>query len=380
LSTRPSEPPAPPVPPEPEAPPPQGNAAAEIPAPVRQGRLLGHPLVRDLVVGVALGGLLAVSAFTPNEWPPSLGLGAAAAMFYVGWRTVQRRRSPVSAAGETPTAPLAPFLRVPASVWVAIVVLAAVFTPAAVWLYRSWTATVWNNPHGILIPPTMGYLVWSILRRDGDSSPQSSAWGFAFLVPGLLLVSIDAVLRTHQLAGLGFVLCLPGLSLLLLGAARTSRLRIPLLLAFLMVPLPRTLANHIYLKQLTAAAAAPLISSLGIPLLHEDVFLHLPHSSFRVLDACSGFGTLYVTVGLSVVLAATSRSHWRKVFILVAGPSLALLCNVVRIALLVAIGHFLGLGLLDTRFHEASGVATFLGVLVLLFLIADRRSLRESFL
>lgn len=378
MPTRPPAPPAPPAQEPGKSPSPPSGPARETSIPLRRG-WRSEGLGRDLLVGVALGGLLAVSAFTPNEWLPSLAVGAAAAIAYVGWRLVQRRRSPIATGREAAAPAAGPLLRAPASVWVALVVVAGALTPSAVRLYQTWTASVWNNAHGILIPPMMGYMAWSVLRRDADPSERSSPWGFAFIVPGLLLMVLDAVLRTRQLAGLGLVLVLPGLSLLLLGAERTSRLRVPLLLSLLMVPVPITLAGHFYLKQTTAAAVAPLLSALGIPVLREQMVLHLPRTSFLIADACSGFGALYAAVGLSVVLAATARSHWRKLVLLAAAPCLALACNVVRVAVLVGMAHFLGLGILDTRFHEASGVATFGAVLVLLFLIADRRSLRAFY-
>jgi exosortase/archaeosortase family protein len=58
--------------------------------------------------------------------------------------------------------------------------------------------------------------------------------------------------------------------------------------------------------------------------------------------------------------------------LITVAPLLAIGANVVRVTILVLIGEHLGASLLDTALHEASGVATFLVVLVTLIFIAGR--------
>lgn len=335
---------------------------------------LHGPSLRDVTLGLGLGGLLAISPFTPNEWKPSLAIGAAAAAAFVLWRmTVRPDARPQEAERERAFAP------VPARVWLALGAVALVFVPTALMLYESWTATVWNNAHGILLPPLMGYLTWSTLRHDPHPEPESSPWGLVLFVGGLLLVAIDGMLLTRYLAVLGLVIVLPGLSLLFLGPRRTRRLKVPLVLGLFMMPVPYATGVHLFLKQTTAAIVAPAIAALGVPVLREDTLLHLPRASFLVADACSGFSALYAAVGLSIVLAASARSWWRRLLLLVAAWPLAIACNVVRVFLLVVVANEFGLGILDTPFHEGSGVATFWGVVLLLFLMADHGSLREAY-
>lgn len=340
---------------------------------------MNHPLAQDLALGLGLTLLLAVSPFTPAAWTPSLLIGAGGGAALVAYRVVSRRRAPSPAEAEAAAAPPALPWHAPARVWLALAVLAAIFAPTGKWLYESWTASIWQNAHGILIPVVMGYMIYTFMRRDDDPIPQHSAWGLAFLGPGLLLVAADAALRTRQMAALGVVLALPGLCLLLLGSRRTRRLAIPLLLGLFMIPIPNTVGAHLYLKKTTATAVAPLLSALGIPVVREETLLILPNANFLVADACSGFATLYAAVGVAVILAAYSRSWRRRLLLLAAAWPLAVACNVARVALLVGVANHYGLGLLDTPFHAASGVATFWAVLALLILIADRRALRETY-
>jgi exosortase len=113
--------------------------------------------------------------------------------------------------------------------------------------------------------------------------------------------------------------------------------------------------------------------------VREETLLFLPNATFLVADACSGFATLYAAVGVAVVLAAYARSWRRRLLLLASAWPLALACNVARVTLLVGLANHFGLGLLDTPFHAASGVATFWAVLLLQILMADRRALRGTY-
>jgi exosortase/archaeosortase family protein len=74
------------------------------------------------------------------------------------------------------------------------------------------------------------------------------------------------------------------------------------------------------------------------------------------------------------VLAALATSHWRRAALILCAPLLAVGANVLRVTLLVLLAQTFGTRLLDTAIHEASGVATFAIVLVLLIAIANTRA------
>ena len=333
----------------------------------------------DVAIGVGVALLLAISPFTPNRWGISFLLGGMVGAGVTGWRILQRRRR-TSAAEMDDEAAAKPAPRAAApvapTVWLALVATCLVLAPTAIWLYRTWTGNIWNNAHGVFIPVIMAYMIHRALRDDADPDPDASAWGFALLIPGLLLVAVDSALRSQQLAGLGVVLVLPGLSLLLLGIRRTRLLAVPWLLALFMIPIPNTVASHLYLRRLTSVLVEPLLSKvLQIPVLREETLLVLPNGSFMVADACSGFATLYASFAVAIVLAAYARSWPRRLLLLLSAFPLAVACNVVRVSMLVALANQMGLGLLDTPFHAASGVLTFWAVLAVMILIAGRKQL-----
>ena len=168
----------------------------------------------------------------------------------LGFRLFSRRRSgAVSRPAQEPRQAAA---GLPLSVWASLAVFAAVFAPTLLWMYGQWTESIWEDGHGLFMPVVTAYLALAILRRDTGSERDASPWGFAFLIVGLGLLVFDSAIRVHYLSALGFVICLPGLSLLLLGVRRTKRLAVPLLLAWLMVPLPNFVATYVELPSAIA--------------------------------------------------------------------------------------------------------------------------------
>jgi exosortase len=328
---------------------------------------------QNLLLAAGVGFLVGASPFTSDELGPSIVAGVLAGAAVLAYRA---RTTPITEpeprAQPRPTATL---------VWlgVSLLLFAAVFAPTFAWLWERWTASIWQNAHGIFVPVVMIFLAHQILRRERDGAEESSAWGFVFLGAGLLLALLDAGARTRYLSALGLVVALPGLSLLFLGARRTRNIAVPLLLGLFMIPIPNAVATHLYLKRATAVGVEPLVELFGISVWREGTLLHLPNDQFVVSDACSGFATLYAAVAVSVVLAWHSRSKLRSLGILAAAWILAPAFNVVRTLMLVVLTHRFGDVIIESPIHEASGVVAFWCILGILFLMADREGLRRAF-
>jgi exosortase len=335
--------------------------------------------LKDIAIALGVGAFVGVSPFTPDDLLPSIALGGLAAVFLFVYRTRlrgdtsdvywdgRRKLEAIRIADITP------------AIWIALGLFAVVFTPTVMWMYKKWTMSVWQNNHGMFIPVLMVLLGRSVLRRYDDVQDDSSPWGFAFLGLGLLLVVLDSAVHTMYLAAVGFVVALPGLSLLLLGVERTKALRLVLMLGIFMIPVPYTLSNHLFLRNTTAAGTVPMLHALGIPASRDFSVINLPDTIFIVSEACSGFATLYSALALTVFLLCYCASPVRRALLVLAFIPLALAANVVRVLTLVLLGHWGSLSLLDTALHEASGVASFVVIIVVLFFLADRATLRNAF-
>jgi exosortase len=264
----------------------------------------------------------------------------------------------------------------PAWFAVVLVLLVLVYAPTVSWLWGRWTMSIWHNAHGMFIPPLAAWLAWGELKRLRDLPRQSSAWGFALVVPALLVHAFDTALNTQLASAASIVLLLPGLSLLFLGPARTLAIGFPLALMAFMLPIPLALTSrlHLALRHLATAATAAVVPWLGVRVFAEDTTLHIANATLEVADACSGFSTLYASVVMALLTAYFCRSWARRVLVLVASVPIAIAANVLRVVLLVLIVYWQGTDVLATSLHEISGLFTFaLALPVISWIGTDRK-------
>jgi len=326
------------------------------------------PILREIALAATAGLVFGLSPFTPNERAPSAAAGLVVGLGLIAWRL--RRDSPVwreenAGLGVTRDQLL--------GAGASLLCLAA-FAPTLRWMYREWTVSVWVNQHGLFMPFAMAWLARHKLRDHAGEPLEPSAWGFLPLCAGLTLSILDGNAQSRYLGALGLLFALPGLSLLLLGRRRTWAVRMPLLLGVLLLPIPFSVAAPLGLRTFTAAGVLRLLHALGITALREGTLIQMPPThNFVVADACSGANTLWAALAMALVLALTSDAIGRQVALILLAPLLAVVANVLRVTLLVLLTRWLGTELLDTPIHEATGVATFLGVLGPLMWVAYRR-------
>jgi len=253
--------------------------------------------------------------------------------------------------------------------WLAVLELILLFAPTVRFLFERWTISVWHNAHGMFVPPIAAWLAWEELRGSKSAPAVGSPWGFAFLVPAIGLQAIDTGLHTELLSAVALLLALPGLSLLMLGTDRTRRIAFPLffLVFALPIPLGMTETLHLILRHLTVAVTSVILPLTGITVFVEDTTLHLTNGALTVADACSGFSTLYAALAVATFAAYTAHSLFRRVLVLTLAAPIAILSNIVRILLLVALVQGWGPNVLHTVLHPLSGLLTFAISLPLIF-------------
>lgn len=240
--------------------------------------------------------------------------------------------------------------------------LVALYLPTVLWLFDRWTLSVWHNAHGMLIPFAVAYFAWIELHELGEVEAESSAWGFLFLGAALVLHVLDTGIHTQILSAGSIVIALPGLSLLFLGPVRTRAIAFPLAFMAFMLPLPLVLTEriHLALREIATSAAATIVPLLGITVYADGTNLHLREGVLAIGDACSGFSTLYASGAVAALAAYSCNTRRGKVLALAAAVPIAIAANIVRIVLLVLVVRFLGMPVLDTWIHPASGILTFL--------------------
>jgi exosortase len=251
--------------------------------------------------------------------------------------------------------------------------LALLFVPTILWLFDRWTISVWHHAHGLLIPPVVAYFAYQELKPLANRPVSSSGWGFAFLIPALLLHALDAGMHTQLLSAFAMMLALPGLSLLFLGAERTRAIAFPLVFLLFSLPIPLAFTEQIHwqLRQLATAATAATVPWFGIPIFVEGTTLHMANGALEVADACSGFSTLYAAVAVACLTAYSTRSASRKALVLASAVPLALGANLLRVIALVLLVVWQGPEILDTFVHPLSGILTFALALPVIFWLGN---------
>ena len=243
------------------------------------------------------------------------------------------------------------------------------YAPTVAWLFDRWTISVWQNAHGLLIPPVSAYFAYHALKPLAGLPRSSSLWGLAFLIPALALHALDAGMHTQLLSAAALILALPGFSLLLLGVERTRAIAFPLAFLLFSLPIPLQFTEQIHwaLRKLVTATTATMLPAFGIRVFTEGTTLHMPNSSLEIADACSGFSTLYAAMAVAFLTASFARTMGRRLIVLIAAAPLAIAANLLRVLLLVVLVEWQGEWILDTFIHPLSGMMTFALALPIIF-------------
>jgi exosortase len=251
--------------------------------------------------------------------------------------------------------------------------LVLLFAPTVLWLVDRWTISVWQNAHGMFVPPLAAWLAWQALKGRRDLPVQGSAWGYILLVPALAIHAIDAGMHTQLLSALALLLAIPGLALLLLGTARVRLIAFPLAFLVFSIPIPLGFTEplQLVLRHIAANATATVLPLFGVSVFMDGTMLHLNGGTVSIGDACSGFSTLYAAVTVAALVAYSAPSWRRGALVMLAAAPIAIVVNLVRVAALTLMVAWGGAWLLSTFVHPLSGMLTFALALPILFWLGE---------
>lgn len=255
--------------------------------------------------------------------------------------------------------------------WLIVLQLGFLYVPTCLWLWDRWTMSVWQNGHGILVATLVFYLVWEELKKLNSLPLDSNPWGFAILVPALLIHMLDTGIHSQLLSGFALYLSLPGLALLFLGTERTKAILFPLSILFLTLPIPLVFTEsiHLFLRKIATKSVAWLLDLLGVPVFSSGTLLEVEGGSLMVADACSGFATLYAAMTIAILTAYFCNSMPRRILVLLIAAPLAIAVNIIRVLILTLLVNWFGLDVLATAAHEISGLLTFAIALPIIFFL-----------
>lgn len=274
----------------------------------------------------------------------------------------------------------APRLHVPWPAFVPIVaVLAVMYHRTATGLWSTWTTNE-NYSHGPLIPLISLALVW--LRRDKLAAlpvrPDARGLLLLALGCGILIVGLRADLFALQCYSMIAVLF--GLSLTFGGMPRTRMLAFPILYLIFMMTFPPFVMNQLgyALKEFATGAAVRLSEALGVTLQRSGMSIYLASGVLRIENPCSGLRSLLALFATGLLFAYFQPGgNARRAMVLLAAIPIAVLGNIVRLALLMIVGHYVSVTYATGAFHDWTGYVLYAVALGTTLLVRHLVSPRE---
>lgn len=251
----------------------------------------------------------------------------------------------------------------PALILLLLTALFALLTwPVWRWLWGEW----WTNDsysHGLLIPLIAGYLAW---RRwpaeplDGDNR------GLVLTALGVGLFLFFVTRKATYLASFAMIIVLAGAVWTFGGLRLLRRLAFPLGFLVLMVPLPFVDRVTLPLALWTGTCSGWLAHALGLDVTVTGAAVSLPNAELVIGAQCSGINSIISLLTLTTLMAYTLGGPlWGRLALVVMAVPLAMLGNILRVANLLAVAHYLGVEAAFRFYHDFSG-PIFFGIALLL--------------
>ena len=255
----------------------------------------------------------------------------------------------------------------------AVAALLLLTWPAWRWLWNEWMGNEYYS-HGLLIPPLVLFLIWQRMRRDDSFRWQPGAGyggGLILLAVAIALYLWFANQRAYYLASFAMIGMIAGLIWLLGGRSALRTLIFPIAYLALMVPLPQVERATLPLAMFTGVCAGGIVRFLGLDVTIVGNSVTLPNADLVIGAQCSGVNSLIALTALMALVAYLVEGPlWARVTMVVLAVPLALLGNILRVASLLFVAREWGADAAFTFYHDYSGIAFFVAILLLLYPLA----------
>ncbi len=247
--------------------------------------------------------------------------------------------------------------------------MAIVFFPTLRWLVVSWSSNPYYS-HGFLVPLLSAYFVWR--RRDALKHRKPSNIGLAVLAVGVTMHLLAVPRQAHLVSALALVVALAGLLLYFCGLEAVRQMLFPLGFLLLMIPLPFVERLAPALEAFVSRYATLMVRVLGTPAENLGSQVRLANGAFTIGAPCSGLRSIVSLFTLAVVFAyVVSGPLVGKIVLIAAAPPIAMVANLVRVALLLQVAHLFGPEIGMKYYHTLASPLLFL-IAFTLFIVLGR--------
>lgn len=237
------------------------------------------------------------------------------------------------------------------------------------WLIESWI----NNPyysHGFFVPIISGFIIWNMRKELSNIEKLKSNTGLILFISGIILQNISTLYSIRVLSGLSLIVTIFGVIFYLYGWKIANKIKFPILFLLLMIPIPFIDLVAPPIQNISAIGASFIASLLGVSVQRDGLLLNIPSGIFEVALECSGLKSIISLLMISIIYAhiIDKRTIVKYIVVLSAIP-LAIIGNILRIALMLVIANTYGNDIAINYFHDLSGFLLFGVALMGLFLI-----------
>jgi exosortase len=243
-------------------------------------------------------------------------------------------------------------------------VLAAIALSYAPNLYRLGVGW-FNEPnysHGFLVIPIAAVIFWQRKAELNVAALRPMFLGWVIVV-GILLTRFWLFERNEFWAeSISLMPLLVGLALAF-GGWPLLRWSLPALgFLLFMFPLPPSLNVYLAgpLQTLATLGSTALLQAFGLPVLSEGNIIYIGSSKLEVAQACNGLSMLMAFVMLvtaTTLIMARERPIWERVLLLLSTVPIALISNIIRIAVTAWAYQLLGEVRGEKLAHDTAGWA-----------------------
>ena len=250
--------------------------------------------------------------------------------------------------------------------------LAVIYSPTIWWMVDRWNAKDSYYSHGILVPVVSLYVLWLKRERLSQMKMKPAGWGLWFLVGGLFIHVISAILRVYFSSAFSLLLVIPGIVLYFCGLAILKECWFAIAFLGFMLPLPLVAIVGITFKMKIFAAywASKIVNAMGIPAILDGSVIKMRHTQVVVEDVCSGLRSLISLMALGAIVAYLSKlTRWKKVLVFLTAGVMAVIANIVRIVFMAVTSEIYGAVFTKGFLHTLSGILVFVVAFVGLMVV-----------
>ncbi len=211
--------------------------------------------------------------------------------------------------------------------------------------------------HGFLVPLVSLFILWRKREVIRKTPVQVCVWGLPVLGLALLMQVASEWASVTFLKALALPVAIGGLAWYLAGTRMMRVVLFPYLFLYFAVPWPDFAIEllSVPLQHFSAAASTMLLGLVGVPIEREGVHMWTPRFDVEVAVPCSGIRSMVAILGIAALVGyLTQGKLWAKGVVFLAGIPITMLANVLRIAAIVVMGHYVSQQFAMTFFHDYS--------------------------